>query len=291
MSEAKQPPASRAPESGLHPALQIFTPGLFRGRTALVTGGGRGIGRAIALAFARLGANVVIAGRTAAALEFTAREITELGAACLAVPTNIREIDQVERLVAQSLERFGAIDFLINNAGGQFPARPFDISDRGWRAVVDLNLNGTWNMLHRVGRHMIARGFGAAVNIVHIYSFSRGAPAFAHSGAARAGVVNLTRTLAYYWARRGVTINALAPGTVSTRGLREEEFSRAEVSDYEALAVRDIPAHRLADPEEIAAAALFLCSPAARYINGAVLVVDGALSLDNWTPMWDPETF
>ncbi|GIW45073.1 MAG: short-chain dehydrogenase [Candidatus Binatia bacterium] len=275
----------------LHPALTVFAPDLFRGRTALVTGGGRGIGRAIALAFARLGANVIVAARTPDLLEQTARDIAELGAEALAVPTNIREVNQVENLVARSLQRFGAIDFLVNNAGGQFPARPLDISDRGWRAVVDLNLNGTWNMLNRVGRHMIERGFGAVVNIVHIYSFERGAPAFAHSGAARAGVVNLTRTLAYYWARRGVTVNALAPGTVSTRGLREEEFSRAEVSDYEALAVRDIPAHRLADPEEIAAAVVFLCSPAARYINGAVLVVDGALSLDNWTPMWDPEAF
>lgn len=273
-----------------HPALGIFAPGLFQGRTALVTGGGKGIGRAISLAFARLGANLILAARTPEPLEQTARDVAACGAECLVVPTNIREIAQVEQLVARSLERFGAIDFLVNNAGGQFPARPLDITDRGWRAVIDLNLNGTWNMLSRVGRHMVERQFGAVVNIVHIYSFERGAPAFAHSGAARAGVVNLTRSLAYYWARHGVTINALAPGTVSTRGLREEEFSRAEVSDYEALAVRDIPAHRLADPEEIAAAVLFLCSPAARYINGAVLVVDGALSLDNWTPMWDPET-
>lgn len=255
-----------------------------------MTGGGKGIGRAISLAFARLGANLILAARTPEPLEQTARDVAACGAECLVVPTNIREIAQVEQLVARSLERFGAIDFLVNNAGGQFPARPLDITDRGWRAVIDLNLNGTWNMLSRVGRHMVERQFGAVVNIVHIYSFERGAPAFAHSGAARAGVVNLTRSLAYYWARHGVTINALAPGTVSTRGLREEEFSRAEVSDYEALAVRDIPAHRLADPEEIAAAVLFLCSPAARYINGAVLVVDGALSLDNWTPMWDPET-
>jgi NAD(P)-dependent dehydrogenase (short-subunit alcohol dehydrogenase family) len=291
MSPPKENPATPADDPATHPALQVFAPGLFHGRTALVTGGGRGIGRAIALAFARLGANVVIAARTVEPLEQTAADIAALGSACLAVPTNVREVEQVERLVQRALERFGAIDFLINNAGGQFPARPLDISDRGWRAVIDLNLNGTWNMLSRVGRHMLERRFGAAVNIVHIYSFDRGAPAFAHSGAARAGVVNLTRTLAYYWARHGVTVNALAPGTVSTRGLREEEFSRAEVSDYETLAVRDIPAHRLADPEEVAAAVLFLCSPAARYINGAVLVVDGALSLDNWTPMWDPEQF
>ncbi|MBI3785624.1 MAG: SDR family oxidoreductase [Deltaproteobacteria bacterium] len=269
--------------------LTTFASGLFRGRTALVTGGGRGIGRAVALGFARLGANLIIASRNPENLDPTAREIESLGVGCLAVPTNIRVIDQVDALLAKSLERFGAVDFLVNNAGGQFPARPHEISDRGWRAVVDLNLNGTWNMCSRFGAHMLQRRSGSVVNIVHIYSFERGSPAFAHSGAARAGVVNLTRSLAYYWARRGVTINALAPGTVSTRGVREEEFSHAEQSDYETIAVRDIPAHRLADADEVAAITLFLCSPAARYINGASLIADGALSLDSWTPMLDPE--
>lgn len=269
--------------------LSTFAPDLFRGRTALVTGGGRGIGRHIALAFGRFGANVVIASRKPENLEPTAAELAARGVPSLAVPANVREVDQVEALVAAALDRFGAIDFLVNNAGGQFPARPQDITDRGWRAVVDLNLNGTWNMLSRVGPHMLRRGFGAVVNIVHIYSFDRGAPIFAHSGAARAGVVNLTRTLAYYWARHGVTINALAPGTIATAGVREEEFSRAEVSDYEALAVRDIPTHRLGDPDEVAAITLFLCSPAARYINGASLIADGALYMENWSRFWDPE--
>ncbi len=269
--------------------LGTFSPGLFRDRTALITGGGRGIGRAIALAFARLGANVVIASRKSANLTPTAAAITAIGAQCLAVPTNIRETDQVDALVQQALERFGAIDFLVNNAGGQFPARPSAITDGGWRAVIDLNLNGTWNMCSRVGPHMLQRGFGAIVNIVHIYSLERGAASFAHSGAARAGVVNLTKSLAYYWARHGVTINALAPGTVSTIAVREEEFSRAERRDYETSAVQDIPTRRLAEPDEVAAIVLFLCSPAARYINGATIVADGALHLENWTPLLDPE--
>ena len=270
--------------------LDIFAPNIFRGRTALVTGGGRGIGRHIALGFARLGANVAIASRKAENLEPTVAEMRALGTECLALPTNIREVDQVEALVRQTLDRFGAIDCLINNAGGQFPARPSAISDNGWRAVIDLNLNGTWNLCSRVGPHMVERRSGAVVNIVHIYSFERGATTFAHSGAARAGVVNLTRSLAYYWARHGVTINALAPGSVSTAGLREEEYSRAEQSDYERLQIQDIPAHRLAEPDEIAAIVLFLCSPAGRYINGSTIVADGALSLGNWTPLFDPET-
>lgn len=268
--------------------LATFAEGLFRGRTALVTGGGRGIGRAIALGFARLGANVVIASRNAENLEPTAAEIRALGRDCLAVPTNVREVAEVERLVATTLERFPAIDFLINNAGGQFPARPSQISDRGWRAVIDLNLNGTWNLCHRVGPHMVERGSGSIVNIVHIYSFERGAPAFPHSGAARAGVVNLTRSLAYWWARHGVNVNALAPGTIETQGLREEEFKPAEIADYERLATADVPAGRLGSAEEVAALTLFLCSPAARYVNGAAIVADGALSVGNWTPLLDP---
>jgi NAD(P)-dependent dehydrogenase (short-subunit alcohol dehydrogenase family) len=139
----------------------VFTPRLFAGKTALVTGGGRGIGRAIALAFARLGANVVIASRKLEHLEPTQREIETLGVPCLAVPMSIREREQVDALVAAACERFGEIDCLINNAGGQFPARTWeDISDGGFRAVVDLNLFGTWNLCSRVGTRMIRRGRG-----------------------------------------------------------------------------------------------------------------------------------
>lgn len=272
-----------------HPALATFAPDLFADRVALITGGGRGIGREIALAFAGLRANVIIASRNPDNLTTTAADIEARGAACLALPTNIRDTEQVDALVAAALERFGRVDYLINNAGGQFPARPLDISDNGWRSVVDLNLNGTWNVSQRVGRHMVERGFGSIVNIVHVYSFDRGAPPFAHSGAARAGVVNLTRTLAYYWARKGVTVNALAPGSVATAGLREEEYAHSDVEDYEQQTLRDIPSHRLGEPEEVAAMCAFLCSPAARYINGAHLVADGGQYLDTWTPMLDPE--
>jgi NAD(P)-dependent dehydrogenase (short-subunit alcohol dehydrogenase family) len=269
--------------------LGIFSSDLFRGRTALVTGGGRGIGKHIALAFARFGANVVIASRNPENLEPTADEIVRSGAECLAVPTNIRETESVETLMGKTVERFGSVDFLINNAGGQFPAPPSKISDNGWRAVVDLNLNGTWNMCSRFGPHMIENRFGCIVNVIHIYSLERGGAPFVHSGAARAGVLNMTKSLANYYARHGVTINALAPGFVATEGLREEEFNKLPYDDYEALALQDIPAHRLADPDEIAAVVLFLCSPAARYVNGATLVADGALSLNNWTPWIDPE--
>ncbi len=217
--------------------LSTFAPDLFEGRTALVTGGGSGIGREIALAFARLGADLVIASRNAENVTPTAATSKRWGGSCLCEVTNVRKPEDVDALVAAAIAKFGKIDFLINNAGGQFPARPFDISDNGWRSVVDLNLNGTWNVTSRVGRHMVERGFGAIVNIVHIYSFDRGAPPFVHSGAARAGVVSMTRSLAYYWARKGVTINALAPGTIATAGVREEEFAYSDIENYEAVAV------------------------------------------------------
>ena len=267
----------------------IFAPGLFDDQVVLVTGGGRGIGREIALAFARLGAKLVLASRNTENLAATSEDITALGGECLEVTMSIREPEQVDQLVELAVDRFGRIDCLINNAGGQFPARPWEVSDKGWRSVIDLNLNGTWNMCSRVGERMMSQGHGSIVNIVHVYSLDRGAPAFVHSGAARAGVVNMTRTLAYYYARAGVTINALAPGSIATQGLREEEYAHSELDDYEAQQVKDIPAHRLGTPEEVAAMCLFLCSPAARYINGSVLVADGGQYLGPWTDMFDPE--
>src|SRR5262245_20039440 len=182
-------------------AYQALRPGLFAGRTAVVTGAGSGIGGVIAGRFAELGASVVLAGRHPETLAETQNAIEAGGGTCLAQPTDIRVVEQVDALVGAALARFGRIDFVINNAGGQFPARPSEISDRGWRSVVDLNLNGTWNVLSRVGPHLVAQRSGAVVNIVHVYVFGRGAPAFAHSGAARAGVVSLTRSLAAYWAR------------------------------------------------------------------------------------------
>ena len=272
-------------------ALATFAPNLFEGCTVLVTGGGRGIGRRTALAFGRLGANVVIGSRNADNLDAAALEMAELGIDCLAVPTNIRETEDVERLLARSIERFGGIDFLVNNAGGQFPAPPGAISDGGWRAVIDLNLNGTWNVCQRAIPHMIARGFGSIVNIVHNYALDRGAPPFAHSGAARAGVVNLTKTLAVYLAQHGITVNALAPGAVSTQGFREEELAQLneDIAVQEARTLKDIPAGRICDPDEIAASVVFLCSPAARYISGTTVIADGGLQLGNWNAILDEQ--
>lgn len=265
-------------------ALDTFAPGLFAGRTAVVTGGGSGIGRCVAVNLARLGADVVVAGRTAEALEQTAAEVRGHGRTCLVVPTDIRSVDQVESLRDQTLERFGAPDFLINNAGGQFPALPSQISDNGWRAVVDLNLNGTWNMISRFMQPMADAGEGAIVNVVHIYCFERGAPMFVHSGAARAGVVNLTKSMAAYLGCHGVTVNAFAPGMIDTSGMHENEARQLGMVG-EALdeATSRMLTQRMGTVEETAAVILFLCSPAARYVNGATLIADGGESQNNWT--------
>ena len=153
------------------PAVSVFAAGLFEGQVAVVTGGGTGLGREVAHAFARLGGHAVIAGRTAARLDEVAASIEAAGGGCTAVPTNIREPDQVDALRDAVYERFGRVDFLVNNAGGQFPALPSAISDNGWRAVVDLNLNGTWNMTNRFMAPMAEAGSGAIVNVVHTFSF------------------------------------------------------------------------------------------------------------------------
>jgi NAD(P)-dependent dehydrogenase (short-subunit alcohol dehydrogenase family) len=274
-------------------AIAVFAPGAFRDRVAVVTGGGTGLGREVACAFAHYGADVVVAGRTSERLESVRSEIESMGRRCLAIPTNIRELAQVDSLRDLALEEFGKVDFVINNAGGQFPALPSQISDNGWRAVVDLNLNGTWNVTSRFMEPMAKAGFGSIVNIVHIFSFERGAPMFAHSGAARAGVVNLTKTLAPYLMHHGVTINAFAPGVFATEGMVAAELTtigHTEDSFREEME-EERTTVRMGRADEMAAIVLFLCSPAARYVSGATIVADGASSQANWVNVFPPGEF
>lgn len=262
----------------------MFAPDLFDGKVAVITGGGSGLGREIALGFARLGGHAVIAGRTAEKLEDVVRSVKEIGGECTAIPTNIRDTQQVDSLRDEVYERFGRADFLVNNAGGQFPALPSAISDNGWRSVVDLNLNGTWNVTSRFMRPMAEAGFGAIVNVVTLFSFERGAPMFLHSGAARAGVVNMAKTLAPYLMRYGVTINVLAPGIFLTDALIESELGplgHTEESFVEELVSQRMSA-RMGTVDEMAGTVLYLCSPAARYVCGATLIADGASMQGNW---------
>ncbi len=271
------------------PGLSVFADKLFENKVAVITGGGTGLGREVAHALAHLGGHAVIAGRTPERLDEVAASIRLGGGSCLAVATNIREPDQVEALRDAVYGHFGRVDFLINNAGGQFPALPSTISDKGWRAVVDLNLNGTWNMTSRFMGPMTEAGFGSIVNVVHTFSFERGAPMFVHSGAARAGVVNMVKTLAPYLMRRGVTINAFAPGIFSTPGMVEAELAtvgRTEVGFTQEM-VAEGTTIRMGTVDEMAAAVLFLCSPAARYVCGATIIADGASMQTNWVNFFE----
>jgi NAD(P)-dependent dehydrogenase (short-subunit alcohol dehydrogenase family) len=273
--------------------LSTFHPDLFAGTVALVTGGGTGIGKATATGFARLGADLVLAGRRADLLEAAAAELRErFGRRVLAVPTNIREPSSVEALRDAAYDELGRVDHLVNNAGGQFPSLPSQLSDNGWRSVVDLNLNGTWTMVNRFMTPMVEAGQGSIITMVHTYVFDRGARFFVHSGAARAGVLSLTRTMASFLAPHGVTVNAIAPGLIDTSGMREHEGEAVEAMDIDALGELGLKTtRRMGTVDEVAAGIVWLASPGARYVTGTVAVVDGGLVLDNWPDPWERDAF
>jgi citronellol/citronellal dehydrogenase len=248
----------------------IYRPGLFADHVIVVSGGGTGIGRATARELAALGAHVVLCSRSPEHLEPARAEIEAAGGAATALTCNIRDPESVEIL----FERLGRIDGLVNNAGGQFLSPAESISPKGWHAVVETNLTGAFLMSQAAFRHGMRSHGGAIVNIVA--EVWRGFPGMAHSGAARAGVVNLTQTLALEWAQYNVRTNAIAPGIIDSSGLRTyPEAVQAQLANI----ARETPASRMGTEGEIAASVIFLLSPAAAYISGATLRVDGASSL------------
>lgn len=258
-------------------APTVYRSDLFKGQIALVSGGGSGIGRATALLFARLGANVVICGRTKEKLDVVANFASSKGATMRAIAANIREPDQVDALFKQIEQEFGALDFLINNAGGQFPSPAIDIPPKGWSAVVNNNLNGTWLMMQRAAQHWRDRKRGGSIlNIIAVTE--RGMPGVAHTMAARAGIIGATRTVAVEWAPLNVRVNCLAPGLTATEGLEvyppeaQKEFPLAN------------PMRRPGTPMEIAEACIYLSAPSGGFITGEVLTVDGGGKL--WGELW-----
>ena len=240
------------------------------GRVALVTGGGTGIGRATALELARTGARVAICGRRPEPLEEARAAIEAIGGECLPVPCDVREPEQVDALVETTLERFGQIDVLVNNAGGQFVAPAEDISPNGWRAVHRLNVDAVWYLTRLVAtRTFIPNGGGLAVFIG--LSPRRALPGMAHASAARAAVENLSRTLAIEWGRHGIRTVMVTPGVIRTEGL--EQYGAEAIAEWE----REVPLGRLGAPEEVAAVIAFLASPGGAYVSGATIVVDGGI--------------
>ena len=264
--------AGSSPESLRAGRSSLLVPDANAGRVALVTGGGTGIGAATALELARTGASVVICGRREEPLAAVRTAIEAGGGVCLAVPADVRELDQVEALVDAALERFDTIDLLVNNAGGQFTAPAEQISPNGWRAVHRLSVDASWAVTRLVAeRAMIPRRRGVVVFVG--FSPRRGIPGFAHAAAARAALENLASGLALEWSRYGIRSVCVSPGTIATEGLEQYD------ADLERWAA-GIPMGRLGTPEEVASVIAFLCSPGGAYVTGTTVVVDGGA--DAW---------
>lgn len=252
--------------------------GLFAGKVALVSGAGSGIGRAIAHWSARLGASVILCGRNAERLDEAAHALSPYGVETMTHALTIRDPQAVAALFDAAWTRFGRLDLVVNNAGGQFPQAAIDFSPKGWAAVIDTNLNGAWYMMQAAARKW--RDAGAPGSIVNVTAVvGRGMPGVAHTCAARAGVIHVSKTVAVEWAPLNIRVNCVAPGIISTEGMRV----------YPPEAVTDMPnsnlMRRFGQVEDVANAVCYLASDAGGFITGEVLTIDGGNQLwgDQWT--------
>lgn len=271
------PTAQRPPRDPLTSPL-TFRSDLLKDQVVLVSGAGSGIGKAIAIQCARLGAKLAICGRKVEKLEATAAILRDLGAEIMVRPATIRDAEDVDRLHAEVWERFGRLDHLVNNAGGQFPQAAIDYSVKGWNAVIDTNLNGTWYMMQAAARNWRDRGMpGSIVNIVTVVW--RGMPGVAHTCAARAGVIYLSKTVAIEWAPLDIRINCVAPGAIATEGMDVySEEARSELPRSNLM-------QRFGDATDVADAVTYLIAPSGSFVTGEVVVVDGGNQVwgDQWT--------
>jgi len=260
----------------------VFRPDLFKGQTIVITGGGSGIGRCTAHELTALGANVAILGRTREKLTAVEREIEEDGGQAMIQPCDIRDETMVIAAVEAVLAKYGRIDGLVNNAGGQFRAPLESISTKGFEAVVRNNLTGGFIFMREVYNAWMEAHGGAIVNI--IADIWNGWPNFAHSAAARGGMHTLTECAACEWAESGVRVNTVAPGAIMTSGLDTYE---AKDDEYIRRVPSKVPMQRFGTESEVSAAITFLLSPAAAYITGSCVRVDGGAP--NARELWWPQ--
>ncbi len=286
MNEATLTPTFGFSDEELLGQPTVYAPGLFDGQVVLVSGAGSGLGKAIAVLYARLGAKLVICGRTEEKLQTSAELLRGLGAQVLVHPMSIREPEQVDALMDHALAHFGRLDVLVNNAGGQFAGPALDFTQRGWQAVIDLNLNGTFYMMQAAARRWVAREEpGRIVNIVS--TIWRGRPHTAHSCAARAGVVYLSKSVAVEWAPHRIQVNCVAPGVIETSA-----FSRYPEAGVATYRDQSNPMRRAGDAQDIAEGCVYLSAPSGKFITGEVVTIDGGQQL--WGDPWSagrPEYF
>jgi NAD(P)-dependent dehydrogenase (short-subunit alcohol dehydrogenase family) len=265
-------------EDALATRESVFRSDMLAGQRVLITGGGSGMGKAAACLAARLGAEVAICGRSPDKLAKTAEVIREAtGRTLFTRAMTIRDPDEVEALIGEVHEALGGLDTLVNNAGGQFPQDAIDFSRKGWLAVIDTNLNGTWWMMQEAAK--IWREKGLPGNIVNIVAnVERGMPQAAHTCAARAGVIYLSKTLATEWAPHNIRINCIGPGVIETEGFGvypEEALARFHKAN---------PMKMRGDAWDVAEAIAYLASPAARFVNGDLMIIDGGQA--QWGVIW-----
>ena len=252
----------------------VFRPDLFAGQVVWVTGGGSGIGRCVAHELASLGAMVVISGRTQAKLDAVAAEIVADGGRCDTAAFDIRDEEAVKAGVAAVIAKHGPVSGLVNNAGGQFPSPLLAISKKGFDAVVANNLTGGFLMMRELFNQCMQQHGGSVVNMTA--DFRNGMPGMGHSGAARAGMSNLTMTAAFEWAHAGVRVNAVAPGWIASSGM--DTYGGAMRAFIPKLK-NHVPLRRMGEEAEVSGAIVFLLSPAAAFITGVTVQIDGAASL------------
>ena len=258
----------------------VFKSGLFSGQTILVTGGGSGIGRCVAHELAHLGAHVVLVGRKLEKLEATQAEIVGDGGSASFQVCDIREEEAVKAMIKAVIDEHGQIHHLVNNAGGQFPAPLIGINQKGFETVVRTNLVGGFLVAKEVFLQSMSKHGGSIVNM--LADMWGGMPGMGHSGAARAGMENFTKTAAYEWGHAGVRVNAVAPGWIASSGMDSyDEHYRGVLRELKTK----VPLQRFGTEAELAAAVVFLLSPAAAFINGSVIRVDGGVpnARHSWT--------